>query len=134
MPSLREQNLLQAEDESKNSKGDLILNFEMKNDEKFQELQMLEQNLQNILMQKQSFQMELSETQSALKEIENSGDEVFKIVGQLMIKTEKSKILEELSGREKILEMRLKKMEQQEAVFMEKLEKLREEVIDSKSD
>ena len=134
MPSLREQNLLQAEDESKNSKGDLILNFEMKNDEKFQELQMLEQNLQNILMQKQSFQMELSETQSALKEIENSGDEVFKIVGQLMIKTEKSKISEELSGREKILEMRLKKMEQQEAVFMEKLEKLREEVIDSKSD
>ena len=106
----------------------------MKNEEKFQELQILEQNLQNILMQKQSFQMELSETQSALNEIKNSKDDVFKIVGQLMIKTEKSKILEELSGREKILEMRLKKMEQQEAVFMEKLEKLREEVIDSKSD
>ena len=106
----------------------------MKDAEKFQELQMLEQNLQNIMMQKQSFQMELSETQSALNEIKNSGDDVFKIVGQLMIKTEKSKISEELSSKERILEMRLKKMEQQESVFMEKLEKLREEVIDSKSD
>ena len=78
--------------------------------------------------------MELSETQSALNEIKNSKDDVFKIVGQLMIKTEKSKVYEELSIKEKILEMRLKKMEQQEEVFMEKLEKLREEVIDSKSD
>ena len=106
----------------------------MKNDEKFQELQILEQNLQNILMQKQSFQMELSETQGALNEIKNSKDDVFKIVGQLMIKTEKARILDELLNREKILEMRLKKMERQEEVFMEKLEKLREEVIDSKSD
>ena len=106
----------------------------MKNEEKFQELQMLEQNLQNILMQKQSFQMELSETQSALNEIKNSKDDVFKIVGQLMIKTEKSKVSDELSGKEKILEIRLKKMQQQEEIFMEKLERLREEVIDSKSD
>ncbi|MEK6819709.1 MAG: prefoldin subunit [Nanoarchaeota archaeon] len=106
----------------------------MKNEEKFQELQMLEQNLQNILMQKQSFQMELSETQSALNEIKNSKDDIFKIVGQLMIKTEKSRVSDELSSKEKILEMRLKKMEQQEGVFMEKLERLREEVIDSKSD
>ncbi len=48
--------------------------------EKFQEFQVIEQALQNLLLQKQGFQMELSETQSALKEIENSGDEVFKIV------------------------------------------------------
>ena len=106
----------------------------MKNPEKLQELQMLEQSMQNIIMQKQTFQMELSETQSALSEINNSKDEVFKIIGQLMIKTDKSKISEELSNKEKILEMRLRKMEQQEESFMEKLEKLREEVIGSKSD
>ena len=63
-----------------------------------------------------------------------SGDEIFKIIGQLMIKSEKSGILEELSNKEKILEMRLKKLEQQEESFMKKLEKLREEVIHSKSD
>ena len=48
-------------------------------DSKIQEIQFLEQNLQNLLMQKQAFQMELSETQAALKELENSGEEVFKI-------------------------------------------------------
>ena len=54
-----------------------------------EEMQILEQKLQNLFLQKQSFQMELSETQTALKEIENSGDDIFKVVGQLMIKTEK---------------------------------------------
>ena len=35
--------------------------------------------------------MELSETKSAKKEIENAGDDVFKIIGQLMIKSDKLK-------------------------------------------
>ena len=66
-------------------------------DQKIQEMQLLEQNLQNILMQKQAFQMEQAETDSAVKEIESAGDEVFKIIGQLMIKSDKEKIKEELS-------------------------------------
>ena len=70
---------------------------------KMQELQLLEQSLQNTLMQKQAFQMELSETQAALGELKNSGDEVFKIIGQLMIKSEKSKITYDLENKEKIL-------------------------------
>ena len=37
---------------------------------KIQEMQMLEQTLQNLLMQKQAFQMEFTETESALKEVE----------------------------------------------------------------
>ena len=97
--------------------------------EKIQEMQILEQNLQNLLLQKQAFQMELSETDSALKEIEKSGDEVFKIIGQLMIKTEKAKIKEELSNKKKILELRIKTMEKQEATFMKQLDILREDVV-----
>jgi len=98
-------------------------------DKKIQEMQMLEQNLQNILLQKQAFQMELSETQSALKEIEKSGDEVFKIIGQLMIKTEKSKINEELSNKEKIITLRMNSIEKQEASLTKKLEDLQKEVL-----
>ena len=41
--------------------------------QKIQEMQMLEQNLQNLLLQKQAFQMELSETESALQAIADSG-------------------------------------------------------------
>ncbi len=68
----------------------------MVDEKKIQEMQMLEQNLQNLFMQKQAFQMELSETEAALKEIEGAKDEVFKVIGQLMIKTEKAKMSEEL--------------------------------------
>ena len=96
---------------------------------KIQEMQILEQNLQNLFLQKQSFQIEFSETQAALKEIENSEDEIFKIVGQLMIKTNKSKVKEELSNKEKFLEIRMNSIEKQENSLTEKLERLREEII-----
>jgi len=98
-------------------------------DKKMQEMQMLEQNLQNLLLQKQAFQMELTETESALKEIEKSGDEVFKIIGQLMVKTEKSGIKDELLNRERILNLRIKSIDKQESSLIEHLENLREELM-----
>ena len=97
--------------------------------QKIQEIQFLEQNLQNLMMQKQAFQMELSETQSALKEIKSSGEEVFKIIGQLMIKTEKSKMQQELSNKEKLLTLRIKTIEKQDTSLTEQLEKIREEIL-----
>lgn len=104
--------------------------MEVENKEgKIQELQLLEQSLQNTLMQKQAFQMELSETQSALKEIEKSKDDVFKIVGQLMIKAEKAKVTEELSNKEKILGLRIKTLEKQEKSLTKKFEELRKEIL-----
>ena len=98
-------------------------------DRKIQEMQILEQNLQNLLLQKQAFQMELSETNSALKEIEKSGEEVFKIIGQLMIKAEKGKVTEELSNKEKIISLRINSIEKQETSLANKLEDLQKEVI-----
>jgi prefoldin beta subunit len=103
----------------------------MEANEKIQELQNIEQNLQNLIYQKQAFQIEISETSSALKEIEEADDETFKIIGQLMIKTEKSKIKEELLNKKKILELRVKSIEKQENSLNEKLENLREEIIGS---
>lgn len=98
-------------------------------DKKIQEMQFLEQNLQNSLLQKQAFQMELSETKSALKEIENSKDKVFKIVGQLMIQTDKEKMKKELKDKEKLLDLRLKTIEKQENSLTGQLEKLRDEIM-----
>jgi len=104
----------------------------MKQD-KIQELQFLEQTMQNILLQKQTFQMELSETQSALNEIRGSKDDVYKIIGQMMIKSEKKKILEELENKEKIISLRLSSIEKQEDSMMGKIEKFREEAINSEN-
>ena len=94
-----------------------------------QEVQFLEQNLQNLLFQKQAFQMELTETQSALKEIENSQDDSYKLIGQLMIKISKSKIKEELSDKERILNLKIKNFEKQEKYLSEKLEQIRKQII-----
>jgi len=98
-------------------------------DSKLQEMQILEQSLQNLFMQKQAFQMELTETQAALKEIDNSGDEVFKIVGQLMIQTDKSSMKKELSEKEKNLEVRIKTLDKQEDSLSKKAEELRKDII-----
>jgi len=103
----------------------------MKNNKKIQEMNILEQNLQNILYQKQAFELELDETNSSLNELEKSDDEVFKIIGQLMIKTEKSRIKSELLEKQKILDMRIKSFEKQETYLREKLDKIREELSDS---
>lgn len=99
--------------------------------DKAQEIQFLEQNMQNILLQKQAFQMELSETQEALKEVKNSKDEVFRIVGQIMIKSDREKVIEELSSKEKILDLRLKSLEKQESSLEEKLVSLRKELLEN---
>lgn len=95
---------------------------------KIQEMQILEQRLQNALLQKQAFQMELAETNSAMSELEKSGDDVFKIIGQLMIKSDKSKVQEELENKQKILEMRMNSFEKQEAIITNQLDKMREEI------
>ena len=96
---------------------------------KLQELQILEQNLQGILMQKQTFQIELAESQGALEELEKSGEEVYKIIGQLMIKSDKSKMKSELEEKKKMLELRIKTLENQEKTSTEKVGKLREELM-----
>ena len=94
-------------------------------------MQILEQKLQNSILQKQAFQMELAETNSALREVEKSGDEVFKIIGQLMIKSEKEKIKEELLSKQKILELRIKALEKQENSLTGQLDRLRDEITKS---
>lgn len=97
--------------------------MENKNEE-IQEMQILDQNLQNILLQKQSFEMELSETKAAAEEIDKS-NEVFKLIGELMIKKDKAKVKEELSAKEKILSMRIKSIEKQEDSLSKRLDELR---------
>jgi prefoldin beta subunit len=101
----------------------------MSQNNSIQEMQIIEQNLQNILIQKQAFQMEFSETQSSLKEIKESKDDVYKIVGQLMIKTKKEKIIDELANKEKLIDMRIKSLDKQESNLSEQLTSLREKIL-----
>ena len=94
------------------------------------QLQLIEQSLQNMMMQKQAFQMELAEIESSLSELKKlKGEDVFKIVGTLMIKTTKAELVPELEKKRDILNIRLKSIEKQEQEFKERLIKSREEML-----
>ncbi|MBU2612460.1 MAG: prefoldin subunit [Nanoarchaeota archaeon] len=100
----------------------------MEND-KMQKIQFFQESLQTILMQKQAFQMELNETVAALGEVEKSKDDVYKVVGQIMIKVAKESTVEDLKRKEKILSTQLKKLEEQENKLSSEVKKLRDELI-----
>lgn len=93
-----------------------------------QELQILEQAIQNLLLQKQAFQIEISETNNALEELKKTKDDAFKIVGQIMIKADKAELEKELEGKKKLLNLRLNSIQKQEDLMSEKIEKLKEEI------
>lgn len=99
---------------------------------KIQEIQILEQTLHNISFQKQAFQLELSETDEALEHLDSSGDEIFRLIGQIMIKTDKKKSQEELLNKKKLLELRIKSIEKEEDALSKRVFSLREELIKSK--
>jgi prefoldin beta subunit len=98
---------------------------------KIQELQMLEQAIQNILMQRQAFLLELNETNLALEELKTSGNEVYKIVGQLMLKTSKEESEKDLKSKKEILELKSKNLEKQESGFKDKISRLRDEILEN---
>jgi len=98
-------------------------------DKRIQEIQILEQTLHNLSFQKQAFQLELSETIETLSNLDSSEGEIFKIVGQLMIKANKEKTKEELSSKQKLLELRLKSIEKEENSLVERVNSLRQKAI-----
>jgi len=96
---------------------------------KIQELQILDQNLQNFILQRQAFQFDLNETVTALEELSKAKDDVYKIIGQVMLKTKKEELKKELEEKKELMNLRLKSLEKQEQLTREKLLKLRDEIL-----
>lgn len=102
---------------------------------KIQELQILEQSFQQLLMQKQAFKYELDETISALEEIKKADGDIFKIVGgNVMIKSTKAKVSEDLQHKKELIELRMKAMDKQEGEFSKRIESIRDAVLKEVSD
>jgi len=105
------------------------MDIDKETQQKIKQLQIFEQNFQTILMQKQAFQMELTETENALSEIAKSKGDIYKMIGQIMIKTDKNKVESELKRKQELLSLRLKTLEKQESELTEQLEGLRTEIM-----
>ena len=97
---------------------------------KLQEMAILEQSVQHLSLQKQSLQFEINEVLSALEELKKSGEkEVFKIVGQIMVKSKKEDLEKELEEKKDMAELRVKSIEKQEQSLREKLLSMRNDIM-----
>ena len=97
-------------------------------DQKIAQLQLMEQNIQNILAQKQSFQAQELEVDNALDEIEKTKGNVYKIIGGVMVSSDKNKVRAELKSKKEIIELRVKNIEKQENLIKDKMSKMQKEV------
>ena len=96
-------------------------------EQKIAQLQLYEQSLQNILIQKQQFQSQLMEIESALSELETT-KEAYKIVGNIMVASKKEDLKDDLESKKEISNLRIKTLEKQENQIREKAKKLQEEI------
>jgi len=96
---------------------------------KIQELQIIEQSLQNVLIQKQNLQFEQNEYTEALESLEDAKGDVYKVVGQIMIKSNKEDLKKELEEKNEVADLKIKNFERQEKIVKDKLTKLRDEVM-----
>ena len=107
-----------------------LANLDEETQQKIQQLQMMEQSFQQLLMQKNAFSMESNETDLIIKEVEKTEGEISRIIGnQVVIKSTKEAILEEMKKKKELINTRMKTIDEQEKQFSEQIEKIRDEVM-----
>jgi prefoldin beta subunit len=99
-------------------------------EQKIQQLQLLEQNMQQLAGQRQQIHSQLLELESALTELKDS-KESYKIIGNIMIKTEKADLNKDLNSKREMIDLKIKSIEKQEKQFKDKASSLQAEVMKS---
>ena len=94
--------------------------------ERLMRLQQLQQTLQTVLQQKQQVDMEASEIDQTLTELQKTADEaiIYKQAGSLLIKTDKAKVVADLNERKDLLTTRQTVMARQEERMRNQLKDL----------
>ena len=92
------------------------------------QLQMFQHNLQQLLVQKQQFQLQLNEIDSAVKELKDA-KQAYKIIGNVMILSDKETLEKDLNAKKDIFELRIKNIETQEDRLRNKSDELQKQVV-----
>ncbi len=93
---------------------------------KFQNLQ---QQLQSILMQKETFNLNKIEIERALEELEKaSEDTAYKITGAIMVKKPVEELKKELNNTKEVVDIKIKSLEKTEKQLTEQLKNLQEKL------
>jgi prefoldin beta subunit len=94
------------------------------------QLQQLQQQAQGLLTQKAQIEDLVRGTEAALRELETSSDDavIYKSVGDLLFRAEKQKLVEELKERKDMMDLRLKKMGDQETRIQSRFTQLQDQL------
>jgi prefoldin beta subunit len=84
--------------------------------ERLLRLQQLQQTLQTVMAQKQQVDAEQAEVEQTLTELQKTADDavIYKAIGSLLVKAEKTKVSEELVERKELLTTRTTVLARQE--------------------
>ncbi len=84
--------------------------------ERLLRLQQLQQTLQTVLAQKQQVDLEKTEVEQTVAELQKTADDaiVYKAAGSLLIRAEKTKVAEELVEKKELLDTRSTVLARQE--------------------
>jgi prefoldin beta subunit len=93
-------------------------------------LQQLQQTLQAVVAQKQQLEMDMTETDRALTELEKVTGEtpVYKSVGSILVKADKQVLLSELKDRKELLNTRVTVLGRQEERTRERIKDIQQKL------
>ena len=93
-------------------------------------LQQLQQTLQAVVAQKQQLEIEMSETDRAMSELEKvtSENPVYKSVGSILVRAEKDALLSELKEKKELLNTRVTVLGRQEERTRERIKDLQQKL------
>jgi prefoldin beta subunit len=94
------------------------------------QLQMHNQILQTIAMQRQSLMIQQKEIESALNTVDTCDSDVYKSVGPILVKSDKETIKKELEEQKEEIELKLKSFDGQEKKLKEKMKDMQEKLQD----
>jgi len=104
-------------------------NMDKETEQKIGQLQLMEQNLTNFITQKQNFQNQLFEIENALKELESCKDKTYKVIGTVMIASEKKELMKDLNEKKSMVELRIKSLEKQEKAIKDKATGMQKDIM-----
>lgn len=92
------------------------------------QLQLFQQNLENLLIQKQQLESQLTELDSALTSLKKTNVS-YKIIGKIMVSTPKEELEKDLEQKKEVIEVRLNHFSKQEEKLKENIDEVQQEVL-----
>lgn len=100
------------------------------NQQLLQSAAILQQQLQNIMAQREGMGVQILEMKKAIEELEKTKEkDVYKIAGPILIKSPRQTVLKELKERDEMFSLRLKSLEKEEKRTKLKIEEMKEKLM-----